>query len=92
MPSTSPHDTYRDFLDRQMELWNRRLAGISSATSSPGKARTLARMKAARASLGRLLAGLGADRSRVPDEIRAESQSVLSELGRLWNVWEGKGG
>ena len=90
MSSVSPQETYRDFLDRQMELWNRRLADVASAKLSPDQSQILARMKAARASLGRLLAGLGPDRSRVPDEIRAESQSVLSELGKLWIAWEGK--
>lgn len=92
MSSESVRGTYRDFLERQMDLWNRRLLDAESAEPTPEQVPALARMKAARSSLGQLLARLGADRANVPDEIRAEAQSVLSELGKLWLAREeGKG-
>ena len=90
MSSESARETYRDCLERQMELWNRRLLDAGSAKPKPEQAPILARMKAARSSLGQLLARLGADRASVPDEVRAEAQSVLSELGRFWLEWEEK--
>jgi hypothetical protein len=92
MSSDTARGTYRDFLERQMELWNRRLADVDSAAVDPSKTPILARLKAARSSLGQLLVRLSPDRSGVPDEIRAEAQSVLSELGKLWLAWEGKNG
>ncbi len=88
MTNQNAAESFREYLEEQMDLWNRRLLGIESegaAGADPDRSAVDARLLAARSKLGEILASLGPDRAAVVEEERARAQTVLTELARLWD-------